>query len=153
MTDEARGIRWIKTQDWENRWAVGKNIDLCAANRQRDPSNVKSITAQAELFDSISHDWADTRFPGVYSGVFFFFFWNMPRDLLRSCLYVGFAADWVAEYSWDKLLTWVTQSRPEQSCLGLKGNTYRETESHAGQRYPLYTYVLTKGLVSRGEAV
>lgn len=30
---------------------------------------------------------------------------NMPRDLLRGCLYVG-AADWVAEYSRDKPLTW-----------------------------------------------
>lgn len=116
--------------------------------QQRDPSNVKSITAQAELFDSISHDWADTRFPGVYS----VFLRNMPRDLLRSCLYVGFAADWVAEYSRDKLLTWETQSWPEQSCLGLKGNTYRETKSHAGQHYPQYTYVLTKGLVSQGRS-
>ncbi len=47
-------------------WAgCGKYAGVCC--QQRDPSNVKSITAQAELFDNISHDGADTRFPGVYN--------------------------------------------------------------------------------------
>ena len=57
------------------------------------------------------------------------FFRSMPRDLLRSCLYVG------AQLTGKQSTAEISSSRgntvrAEQSCLGLKGNTYGEIKSH-----------------------
>ena len=88
---------------WEGKDGIGRLSEVCGhvCCQKRDLRNVKSITAQAELFDNISHDCADTRFPGVYS-VF-------PEHAKRSVEELSIcwrAADWEAEYSRDKLLTW-----------------------------------------------
>lgn len=121
--------------------------------QQWDPSNVKSITAQAELFDSISHDWADTRFPGVYSGVFFVFFPRTCQEICWGVVYLGVATDWVAEYSRDKLLTRETQSRPRTKLSRLEGQRLLGDKVSRRAALPtIYIHALTKGLVSKGRS-
>lgn len=117
-----RGGSREEGQELGYRWASRRHV--CC--QQRHPSNVKSITAHAELFDNISQDRADTRFSGVYivfSG---------------TCQKICWSAVYMMPLCWpgSRVATAEISSslgntvRAEQSCLGLKGNTYGEIKSH-----------------------